>query len=243
MKREKLKYVPGLISLLGLPILLFFFGPEDEIRFTAMKIFLPADTAPEKTANESQEKFTKQYVLNRVKDKKLVNIYLAHENIRSDEWDDYYHNRNMMYIRDQMDRLAFSCDTTSVVRIKMDESVHYGEFMSVMNMLALYGIRRYALVDDVFYIFANDPPIEYNEASMGIQVEPTNYVNVNPESEWERWWSRFKWRLSEKMDYIKWAMRKTDNKVLLAGFLFLITIPTVWYIRRGGGKRLTAAAL
>jgi hypothetical protein len=43
MKKRKLFYVPGLISIIGLPVLLFFMGPENQIYPTSVRLKLPSN--------------------------------------------------------------------------------------------------------------------------------------------------------------------------------------------------------
>jgi hypothetical protein len=46
MERRKLYYVPGLISLMVLPIVLLFFSPEERERQTSVRMFIPTDEEP-----------------------------------------------------------------------------------------------------------------------------------------------------------------------------------------------------
>ena len=70
MRRKKLFYVPGLISLIGLPVLLFFLGPEDPVYHTVLKIKLPAD----KPRNDGYLNFNKVDFLHTIKHKKLISV-------------------------------------------------------------------------------------------------------------------------------------------------------------------------
>jgi hypothetical protein len=56
MRPKQIVYIPGLISLLGLPLILLLFGPEDFKRKNSLRIFVPTD---EITPDSMETKFTK----------------------------------------------------------------------------------------------------------------------------------------------------------------------------------------
>src|SRR5579872_412662 len=70
MKRRRLFYVPGFISLLGLPILLLIWGPEDPIRPTAMRLYLPS----EEKSSPGVLRFNREGVLQALKHKKIESL-------------------------------------------------------------------------------------------------------------------------------------------------------------------------
>ena len=65
---KKLLYVPGVISLLGLPLLLIVFGPEDPKYETRVRLFLPTEEMSEDTL---QTKFTKATTYRILEGKKI----------------------------------------------------------------------------------------------------------------------------------------------------------------------------
>ena len=44
-KKKKLRYLPGIISILCLPVLLFFRGPADPVHQNCIWLNLPSNTA------------------------------------------------------------------------------------------------------------------------------------------------------------------------------------------------------
>jgi hypothetical protein len=65
MKRRRLYYVPGLISIIGLPLLLFFYWPKEIVAPTFLKVFLPTD----RKDDPGMLIFSKEMVYKSLKDK------------------------------------------------------------------------------------------------------------------------------------------------------------------------------
>ena len=152
MHRKKLCYVPGLISLLGLPVLLFFLGPEDPVYHTVLKIYLPADKAPD----DGRLNFNKVDFLNTIKDKKLISV-----DINDDIFDDrseYALNKKLAFVPREIERLQFTSDTNAVFRLRFGEHNTYAQFIWAINMAMIYDFKRYVFVDDDFYFLPNSPP-------------------------------------------------------------------------------------
>ncbi|HLK30454.1 MAG TPA: hypothetical protein VKT28_17860 [Puia sp.] len=153
MKRKKLHYVPGFISLLGLPIVLYFLGPEDVIDKTCLKLFLASDKKPPKGIRTLS-----RYTLNEdIKKKKLISIYINN----SDDKNDFFPmDRMLSFIQSEIERLQFTHDTSSVLKIEFGNGSSYGQFVWLLNQTMLYEVKRFVVVDNTVYLFTNPPPIE-----------------------------------------------------------------------------------
>ncbi|MES1250322.1 MAG: hypothetical protein ABUL46_06530 [Chitinophaga rupis] len=61
------------------------------------------------------------------------------------------------FITREVERLAFTHDTTEVLKIEFDSTSTYGNFVWVLNQALIYRYKRYVYVDDSFYFLANPP--------------------------------------------------------------------------------------
>lgn len=140
-KRKKIYYVPGLISLLALPFLLFQFNPLP-LAQTVLKLNLPND---ETNKNENGFIFSSENVMQTIKQKKKLNIDLD---------EDHELNKNKLeIIRVDAARLQYYGDTTTIIKVNFSADVSYKEFVFLLNILNKYKIKRYAWVYDSMIIF------------------------------------------------------------------------------------------
>ena len=152
MRRKRLLYVPGLISLVLLPILLIAFGPEDRISPVSLRFFVPKDDSVQ-TPNITYSKYTVRQAL---QNKEIVKVYL---------WDDLnsslcsHHNAKLNFIEQEIARLQYTSDTIHVLQIELGDYNTYDDFVYLINLAILYHVKRFAWMDNSFYIFANDPGI------------------------------------------------------------------------------------
>lgn len=229
MRRKKLFYVPGLISLIGLPILLLLFGPEEEIRQRAVRLFIPYD----EPKNEDAARFSKASVYESIKGKNIIAIH-GHE-ISYDELENFRYNRKMSFIGSELERLQFTHDTNTVLKIEFDEENAYADFIHVLNLAILYNVRRYAFVDNSFFLLPNAHPthekiyleeIEYQSFIIPDEVPPTR-------------WEEFRYWLDENLSIAAYMIKR--NYLLVVAFLVLIIIPSVVQLIRSRRRDLAAA--
>jgi len=235
MKRKKLYYIPGLISLIGLPILLFFMNPEDPEEKTCVKLFLPSDEKPK----DGNIKFSKYGVYDLVKKKKLTTIYLDEYIGFDDSQELYLSNTKLSFIQREIERLEFTNDTSSVLKVEFDKQATYGQFIWLMNQTMLYHVRRFALVDNEFYLFANPPPVHYQSQDLILPIDTTNII-VGPAYAGPTKWEIFKWKLSYKFEELKIMAER--NYLLVTGFLLFIFIPFIIKIIRRKRNIVTVSA-
>jgi len=161
MKRRRIYYVPGLISIIGLPILLFFYCHKGTISLTCLKVNLPTD----RKDDPDILRFSKEAVYKSLKRKKIITIDLDVERFyEGDNRTQYVFNQKLHFISQEIERLEFTNDTSTVLKVQFGANNTYGDFVWVLNQLFLYKIKRYAFVDDNFYVYA-DPPIDHSSQS------------------------------------------------------------------------------
>lgn len=152
MKRKKIYYVPGAISLLGLPLLFLLFIPKQEARPRYVKFMLPSDR---KSDSKSIIRYSRDYFYKSIKTKKIIQINLNKEYLPQEM---YLFNAKLNFISREIEKLEFTNDTSAIIKIKLGAANTYGHFLWLLNQASIYRLKRYALVDDCFYLFANPPP-------------------------------------------------------------------------------------
>jgi hypothetical protein len=152
VKRKKIYYVPGAISLLGLPFLFLFLTPKETTQSHFVRFTIPSD---EKSDYNRIIGFSRDYFYKSIKGKKIIQIDL---NRKYPAQETYLFNAKLNFISREIERLEFTNDNSAILKIKLGAANTYGHFMWVLNQALIYRLKRYALVDDSFYLFANLPP-------------------------------------------------------------------------------------
>jgi hypothetical protein len=227
MRRKKLWYVPGLYSLLGLPILLLLFGREDVQEPVALRFFIPDD----RQLKDDQPRFQSNYVLQLAATKKATTIDFWYRDFTESET--YSQHTKLNFIAREIEKLAVVHDTSRVLKIELGEGITYGEFVWILNQVTINGIRRYACVQSTFYIFPN--PIRENPAnykSLELSMEDYDFTPIKRPSWWEQFKSDLEWEL--EYQFRLWSYYIKHNYVLIVGFLLLIVLPFGIRIRKFG---------
>jgi hypothetical protein len=158
MKRQKLYYVPGLLSLLCLPMLLLLAFPEKPVKHTVIRMYIPNDEKPVSGFTS----FSTYTVLQKVKTKHVISVNL--EKDTSDDMSFYNRQAKLHFIRNEIERLTFTHATNAVLQVSFGATTTYADFISIMNQLLICEVKQYALVGNNFYIFANKLPPAHPEA-------------------------------------------------------------------------------
>jgi hypothetical protein len=229
MRKRKLYYVPGLISLLGLPVLLYFLGPREPPILTAVKIYLPNDNL-----NPDQPemiRFSKWYVYQSLKYKKIVSVDL--DDVSPDNIDELYrfrHLKKMDFISNEIARREFTHDTSSVFKIEFGNYCTYSDFVWVLNLTRLYDVKRFVFIDDAYYLFTNPPPPP--EPVQDLKLYLGNDVIIASKPAIEKgpsWWEVVKAELGEWWE--KAILIVERSLIYVLGFLLLIILPTIVWQR------------
>jgi hypothetical protein len=215
MQRRKIFYVPGLISLVGLPILLLLFGPEEVIKPNALRLFLPSD----EVAERGRASFSKASVYKQMEGKNIIAVH--GEDYLSDVLERYRYNRKSAFIIREIERLQFTNDTNAVLKVEFSDDNSYGDFVWLLNQTILYGIKRYAFMDSSIYIFAN-PHVNHANYEM-ISVDPYTYES-DLYREPDKWKKFISWYY-EQLAIAQYMLRR--NYLLAIGFLMLICLPAM----------------
>jgi len=156
LKRKKIYYVPGMISLLGLPVLALFFLPKEKSLHTVLRFFLPYDTVSPRI---NSIVFSKTYVYKSIRKKKIIAVDLDQE-FFSLPFDQFLFRAKCNYILREIERIQFTNDTSSVIKIDLGESNSLATFVWVVNLTVIYKIRRWAFMDNSFFLLGNPSPVK-----------------------------------------------------------------------------------
>jgi hypothetical protein len=228
MRKGKLYYVPGLISLLGLPILLYFLGPREPGILTTMTIWLPTDDM--KPDPPGMIRFSKWRTYQLLKHKKIVTVDLnENEYMQGTPLHDFVYLKKLDFIAAEIARRQFTHDTGSVLKIRLGSNNTYGDFVWVFNQAHVYGIRRFTFVDDAYFLFTTPPP----EPVQDLKVDLSNDVIYEPRPVIKREPSR--WELF-KAAVVEWWEKTLPiikrSYIYVVGFLLLIIIPAINGLRK-----------
>jgi hypothetical protein len=218
MQWPKLYYVPGFISLLALPVVLLVIHPEDPVRHNCIRMLLPTD---EKPAGENV-KYSRYSVLEAIAGKRITTVEFWY-NPDYIELDAFSYHAKLDFVRREIERMNFTHDTMSVLKVELGDGITYGDFVRILNCIIIYRVKRYALVDNSLYVFAS--PMPPNPADF----EPLDYdphpVLIDGNYEKPTAWDKFYWKLEEQMRIIAYIIKY--NYLLLSGFLLLIFLPAL----------------
>ena len=137
-----------MVSLLGLPILLVFLTPEPPRKVVVMPLRLPRDHPSSNFLS-----FNKVDWLRPLRNKKIEEINLD-ENHFTVEQPRLYGGK-FRFIMHEIERINYTGDTNTVLKLNFTELSTYGDFAWLCSHMQIMGIKRYALIDDSFYILPN----------------------------------------------------------------------------------------
>lgn len=228
MQHKKLLYVPGLISLIGLPLLLLVMEPEDpELPpyGTKLRFFLTTEEP------DGGMDYSDAGILKKTKGKKINTVEFWNENIYIDDGDGYRHDIKLEFIEQEIRRMTALYDTSMVLKIELGQGFSYGEFHWLTGQMGLYRIEQYALVHNSFYIFPNplSGPPRKPQILEPIYL-PFGYNDVKPAILRESWWQRSWVQMQGEAELVYWTM--SQDYTVTAGFIILILIPFFLRIRK-----------
>lgn len=223
MERKKRWYVPGIISLLGLPVLLLIFSWEDKPEYTCLRFFLPSD----KKSDPGMIRYNRDGIYEAIGKKKIETVDLSTLYISSSYNYDRqagYIDPKLNFIANEMSRLQMLHDTTVVLEVRLGEQNAYGDFVWLINQAVIYNFKRYAFIDNRFFLFPNPPPPPFPDES-AIQPLVIDSVFVVESQTSHSQWYYFVKRLQDSWIAFYWNVK--SNRLLSAGFLILILLPAV----------------
>ncbi len=154
MKRKKIYYVPGIISLIGLPLLVWIFllPHHLEQHWTyprPLRLAIPSETK----VTGSMRNFSKYNFLREIKRKKIIEVDL-NEDWRS-AYDSFLRSQKESLIIQKISELQFFHDTTFILKVDFGDNNTYGDFMWLLDLSYRFRVRYYAFFDDSFYLLGN----------------------------------------------------------------------------------------
>ena len=223
MGKKKLYYVPGLVSLIGLPILLWLWGPRDPILRTAATLRLPSDDIK---PDPSRMVFSKWRVYHDLRKKKIVAVDLnEYRDLRDGMLNEFRYQKKMDFISEEIARRQFTHDTSSMLKIELGPYCTYGDFVWALNLAKIYDVKRYVFIDDAIYLFTNPRPEPdkvivipspfYND----IVTIPT--TSIKEPSSWEIFRERLTSWFEDAVAIVK------NSYIYVLGFLLLILTPAI----------------
>jgi hypothetical protein len=209
-----------LISLIGLPILLYIFGPREPKLLTAMRINLPTDDI--KPDPPGMIRFSKWRTYQLLKHKKIVAVDLGENNWSEYQLHDFIHLKKLDFISGEISRRQFTHDTGSVLKILLGDDCTYGGFVWVFNQAHVYGVKRFVFMDDAYYLFTDPPQEHLPDLYIGpLDIAYPKPVEVAKTPAWEI----LKARLTEWCA-LAFAVIKASY-IYVLGFQLLIVLPAI----------------
>ena len=149
MKRTKLYYTPGMISLIGLPFLIFFFYARFK-PLASISIVLTDDRI---TEDNLILRYSKYNFYKFIADKKVNKVDLRMNYLTQDS----ILNAKLNSIKREIWRLKSTGDSTAVLEVILGDSNTYGQFIWLVNQALIYQMKRWVPVDNKFYFLNSSP--------------------------------------------------------------------------------------
>ncbi len=125
----------------------------------ALRLNLPYDDSHLQEKNIYR--VTTSDVLKEIETKKLETIYLEEEIVVNNSINTPINLKNdkLKFISNEIQRLQFTNDSTTVLKVVLDANSSYGDFVWLCNQAVKYQYKRYAYFNDSFYFFPNNQPV------------------------------------------------------------------------------------
>lgn len=125
----------------------------------ALRLNLPYDDSHLQEKNIYR--VTTSDVLKEIETKKLETIYLEEEIVVNNSVNTPINLKNdkLKFITNEIQRLQFTHNSNTVVKVVFDDNSSYGDFVWLCNQAVKYQYKRYAYFNDSFYFFPNNQPV------------------------------------------------------------------------------------
>ncbi len=215
MKKKTIIYLPGIISIIGLPVLLFFWGPQDPVKQNCVALTLRSDESNTDSKTQKSGDDLLQH-------KKIVRLDL--DDFVWNEQSQYVFNQKMAFISREIERIKFANDTDAVVKVSFGNQNNLNSVVFVLNKAILYGVDKYEFSGNDLYLFLNK---EVKPLYSTIQFTPATIAK------WKNTKMGFQYKLSSiKQEFAFLFYRQRQNVIVTLGFLVLIVLPGIMTIRR-----------
>lgn len=146
-RKKKLFYIPGMISLIGLPILVYFFIPSAKPS-TVIKIYLLRDRIYEQSANFSIITMENSFYGPTARKRKIEFDIRPDSTGRNNEMINFEFN----LISNEIGIIKKFNDTNTIIKVTFGKLNTYGDIIWLLNQTMLHQCNRWGLLDGTFYI-------------------------------------------------------------------------------------------
>ena len=224
MKRKKLHYLPGIISIVGLPVLLFFWGPQDPVKYTAIPVEMPAATGRSGTGCAVGD-MPEQALRN----KKIISVDL--NDMVWNQQSAHIFSQKLALVTQQIQYLQFTGDTSTVLKIGVGMKNDYKSIAWVLNEATRYQLNTQLLTADAVYLFPSRLVVP-RYTSLAMANQPGLLAVVQSPQKWTSLKKSMQFsmtRLKFQLNYL--FVKQQQNKLLFTGFLLLVLLPAIIKIR------------
>ncbi len=224
MKREKLHYLPGIISIVGLPVLLFFWGPQDPVKYTAITVEMPAAPGLSRTGCAADE----------VPEQALRNKKIISVNLNDLVWNQQsarIFSDKLDLVTQQIQYLQFTGDTSTVLKIGFGMKNDFKSIAWVLNEVTFYHLNKQLLTPDAVYLFPSHLVVPHY-TSQALANQQGLLAAVQSPQKWtslKKNWQFSITRLKFQVNYL--FLKQRQNRLLFTGFLLLVLLPAIIKIR------------
>jgi hypothetical protein len=154
MKSSRIYYRPGMISLIGLPLLVWMFllphhSEQSWIYPRPLRLFIPSDGK----STRNIRIFSTYNFLSDIRGKKVLEINF------NETWSPYCDSLSRSEKKDfivrKVEDLQFLHDTTTVLKVDFGDKNTYGDFIWLLALAHKYMMKHYAFFGDAFYLLGN----------------------------------------------------------------------------------------
>ena len=138
---------PLFISLFGVMGLVIYTLPHAKIPLHSIRFFIPYDQEGPLVHSKI---FSKQSIYRQAKGKKIVEVDLRYEFF--EDYQSLVQAKHAFIVR-EMERMQFTNDTMSVLKIDFGPENSLGEFVWILNLAVYFNFHRYAFADESYYFF------------------------------------------------------------------------------------------
>jgi len=206
----KIYYVPGMISLVILPLILiqYLHLPQEQ---TVISLRIPNDRMYDKG---SLITFSKGYILQSIQNKKQTLICL--------DSDHEMNLKKLEFIRREAQRLKFTNDTSEILKITFSDESNLHELVRLFDIMLMDEQKRYTLLGHNFYVFGEPRPEPEKTISIS-SFWGNDVILLTPEYSWKELFMTW---FQKNLISIKWGA------LLASGYILLILIPNLMKLKR-----------
>jgi len=201
VKRKKILYIPGLLSLiLIVPLCSFYFYSNNYfVRYKVLEVMW---------LNKSNDNEYNLNTFNYITSRKNINIELI--------GDDKIDKERLRWGQSEINKLLKSKDTSLGVHFHFSKTTTYESFIRVLNICIIEGATTYTPYEDEFWVVNEipEPPVE-NERFI-CDVPPINICGGN-------YFSNTEYNYYKKQQEVK-LLKKAARILLIPIFIYILMV-------------------